>query len=204
MQGLRAVDRELRCEIRGDVTNDVRAARAFARATGIDPARAEGVLADAMNEVFPRLERHFAPIEGASEFLAWARERYTLVLATNPVWREELVRLRLKWAGIDPSIFKVITHAGVMHACKPAGDYYRETLERARATPDESLLVGNEYKMDLPATRVGIPVYIVLPHKQAESPGFRRRTSRTPDDRRVPAWQGSFGGLRRLLEERGA
>ena len=113
-------------EIKQGLTNDKRAVAAFAKAVGLPITDAAQILTKSVAELFPLLKRHFYPIPGAKEFLNWAKDHYPLTLATNPVWPEELVVLRLEWAGIDPSIFKNITHAGIMHACKPASEYYRE------------------------------------------------------------------------------
>ena len=105
--------------------------------------------------------------------------------------------LRLEWAGIEPKIFKNITHAAVMHAVKPTNEYYQEVLALEKLKPTDCLLIGNEYEMDLPATQVGIPVFIVtqeVPKKSRHAKIIKRPVGS------AQAWEGSFKSLRILLE----
>lgn len=204
LRALRALNQELhRPTPHGlqDLTNDRRAAEILARNLGVTPRDAEQILQRTIPVIFPSLKRHFSPKPDAQEFLAWARGVYGpsgLTLATNPVWPEELVLLRLEWANLDPSTFGAITHAGIMHACKPTEEYYRELLRIPHPLEArECLLIGNDRKMDLPATRIGIPVVLV-----SDSKALRRLAVPAGS---APAWQGSFPALRRALEQaRGA
>jgi FMN phosphatase YigB (HAD superfamily) len=178
-----------------DLTNDRRAAHILAAQVGVTVEAAERILRETIPVIFPSLKRHFYPRRNALEFLAWARETYgpaNLTLATNPVWPEDLVRLRMEWAGIDPGLFGWISHAGVMHACKPTQEYYVEVLRLRGLESADCALVGNDLKMDVPATRLGIPVFIV-----SDDP----RLVRLPVEKgAAPAWRGDFAAIRRALE----
>ena len=44
-------------------------------------------------------------------------------------------------------------------ACKPTLEYYEELLAQEKFKAEDCLLIGNERKMDLPATRAGIAVF---------------------------------------------
>ena len=79
----------------------------------------------------------------------------------------------MQWAGIDPKIFSAMTHVRKMRACKPAARYYEDILEQQGLKPDECLLIGDNTKMDLPATKVGIRVFIV--GKKSKLGGLRSR-----------------------------
>jgi FMN phosphatase YigB (HAD superfamily) len=98
--------------------------------------------------------------------------------------------LRLKWAGIDPSLFKSVTHAGRMRACKPAKEYYQDLLSQEGLTANECLLVGDDWLNDLSATQVGIPVFILSKRTQLRA---IERTS-------TPAWQGSYTMLKTIVK----
>jgi FMN phosphatase YigB (HAD superfamily) len=174
-------------------TNQERAHVAFGQAMALPPERARQVLDESLADIFPRLKPHFYPVPGAREFLEWAHSRFQLTLATNPVWPEALVKMRLDWAGIDPKLFDTITHAGIMHACKPTPEYYRETLTLCQASADECILVGDDYRKDFPAVRVGLPVFILSRAAQAVS--IRPGKAGWAD-----AWHGSFDALRGMLE----
>lgn len=148
--------------------------------------------------IFPLMRRHFFPVSGAREFIDWARGRFPLALATNPLWPEEIARLRLGWAGIEPGAFGLITHWSNMHACKPHPDYYRAVCASIGVRPEECLLVGDDPRMDLPATRVGIRVFLV---NRNGNGGIRRLSTEAGH---APAWSGGYLDLRSALEEGGA
>jgi FMN phosphatase YigB (HAD superfamily) len=195
LRGLWAIQKEIGAapsEQAPPTTNDLRVLQRFAQAMGLTLEQSRHTLRQGLLEIFPRLERHFYPMPGAREFLDWAYARYPLVLATNPVWPPEIIEMRVKWAGIDPARFRSITHIRTMTATKPSAGYYRQILSTEGFDPAHTLLIGNDAKMDLPATRVGITVFLVekkplpaaIPIPHAEGRG----------------WRGSFGQLRELLE----
>lgn len=210
VRALRAVRNELSRPFRGTgtdqdrQTNEVRAAAVFSRALGVPLAQGEAILRDSMAQLFPTLSRHFFPMPGAREFLDWAREHYELTLATNPVWPIQLIKLRLEWAGVDPGIFGLITHSGIMHATKPSVDYYRETLAHLAErglSPRDFLLIGNDVRQDLPAMRAGVPVFIVTPPRSRRSSRPDRPVAFASARGEAPAWRGPFSVLREMLEK---
>lgn len=162
---LRAVH-SMRCALEresspSDPTNEERAADALAAVLRWSETQAR-MEARAMSiEVFRGLEAHFSPIPGAHEFISWASRRYTLTLATNPVWPLEIVRMRLDWAGIDPSVFQLITHAGTFHSSKPHVSYYSELLDKLGFSPHKALMIGDSKRKDSPATEIGISVHLI-------------------------------------------
>lgn len=197
-RGLLAIGRELSAsgkvvsaEARGTDANDIRVVQRFAQAMGLTLEEAREKLRQGLLDIFPTLQRHFYPMPGARDFLEWARERYPLVLATNPVWPPEIIEMRVRWAGIDPTVFRSITHIRTMSASKPSLEYYRQILSREAFKAERTLLVGNDAKMDLPATQVGVTVFLVdsvARAAAAEIPGTQGL-----------GWRGNFAQLRSLL-----
>jgi FMN phosphatase YigB (HAD superfamily) len=175
-------------------TNHVRMIEAFARHFKIGFEEAEIEVRNSLNVVFPKLRSHFGKIPGAAKFLDWAKEHYSLTLATNPVWSIELVHLRMHWGGIDPSCFKSITTADRMHACKPHKEYYQELLSQEKFEAHECLMIGNERKMDLPATAAGVSVFLL--RNDAKS----LTCIEAPAGKHPGAWRGNYTHLRHLLE----
>ena len=172
--------------------NSERAAERFAEATGQPIEGAQDILRETVSKLFPKLEKYFFPVPGAKDFLDWAKERFPMILATNPVWDIEIISLRLKWAGIDPAIFKSITHNTRMRATKPSADYYLDLLRQEGLHPDECLLIGDHWLNDLSAVNVGIPVFILSNRFSLRAIDSRKRPA--------PAWQGSYPMLRSLLK----
>ncbi len=174
-------------------TNHMRILTEFSKRLNISFEQGQLILKDLITLIFPQLKRHFYPIPGAKEFLDWAKDRYPLTLATNPVWPREIVELRVQWAGIDPSIFKFISHVDQMHACKPEKEYFLELLEKQNLKAERCVLVGDHLKMDLPATRVGIRVFIVGDYKRIGRLNYK--------EGKALACRGSFDSLRKGLDQ---
>lgn len=191
---LLAMGRELK-QASQEFTNDHRIVEIFAEQLNLSIDESRRILREGITSIFPTLEKHFYPIQGAKEFLDWAKDRFPLTLATNPVWPPEIIELRVKWAGVDPTIFRNITHVRKMHAYKPSMHYYREVLEQGGLRAEDCLLIGDNMKMDLPATRAGIRVYIVGPYKKMMPMQYPHA--------KAPAWRGSYPQLKDLLEQTG-
>lgn len=178
-----------------EFTNDHRIVEIFAEQLNLSIEETRRILREGITKIFPTLEKHFYPIQGAKEFLEWAKDRFPLTLATNPVWPPEIIELRVKWAGVDPGIFGNITHARKMHAYKPSIHYYQEVLDQGGLKAQDCLLIGDNLKMDLPATRAGIRVFIVGPSKKLTPLQFPKA--------KASAWRGSYPMLKALLEGAG-
>jgi FMN phosphatase YigB (HAD superfamily) len=190
-QVLMAIQRELKEPSSSDDTNDHRVVALFSKQMNLSIEEARSVLREGTLAIFPSLQPYFYPVEGAKDFLDWAQKHYPLTLATNPVWPPEIVEMRVKWAGIDPSIFGSMTHARTMHSCKPSPQYYNELLQQQSLRAEDCLLIGDDVKMDLPATKVGIRVFIVGKNTHL---GPLRFTGA-----KAPAWRGSYHHLHTLL-----
>jgi haloacid dehalogenase superfamily, subfamily IA, variant 1 with third motif having Dx(3-4)D or Dx(3-4)E len=85
-----------------------------------------------------------------------------VVIATNPIFPETAIRQRMKWAGVSDFPFKLITSYEVMHSAKPNSRYYSEILERIGRSPDECIMVGDDWGNDIvPATKARLQVFWV-------------------------------------------
>ena len=173
-----------------ELTNQERMLDIFQNNFKLSREEAEKHLLKSIQTVFPKLESHFGKIHGAASFVEWAKDHYTLTLATNPMWSEDIVRMRMRWGGINPDYFSSITTANRMHACKPRPEYYQELLRQENFEAKDCLLIGNERKMDLPATEVGIPVFLIRPTTNSLS---RIRESEPG------GWRGSYQHLKEFL-----
>lgn len=173
-------------------TNAERVIDVYAKRLKLPHSEAEKELMGVLHTVFPKLKSHFGKIEGAAKFVDWAKDYFTLTLATNPVWSKDIVHMRMKWGGIDPDYFRSITTADRMHACKPTKDYYEELLEQEDFNAKHCLMIGNERKMDLPAVKAGINVFLIRP--EAEQLRCLVHPSVAPG-----VWRGNYTHLREWL-----
>ena len=89
---------------------------------------------------------------------------YEMVLATNPLFPRIAIEERIRWAGIDPDAFSLITAFEDMHYCKPQIEYYREILEIINKRPEQCLMVGNDAEEDMIARILGMKTFLLDAH----------------------------------------
>lgn len=98
----------------------------------------------------------------AGELIRWLKERgVRLILATQPVFPEIATMQRIRWAGLDPADFELVTTYENARFTKPNPAYYREILEKADLEPENCLMVGNDGREDTAAERAGIEVFLL-------------------------------------------
>lgn len=88
---------------------------------------------------------------------------YQVVLATNPIFPRIATENRIRWAGLEPDDFALITTYENSTYCKPNPAYYRKILEKLGRKAEECLMVGNDVVEDGAAQRLGIPVFFLTP-----------------------------------------
>lgn len=113
--------------------------------------------------LFPHLRSLTRPVPAARPLVEWAFARgLQVAVATNPLFPRTAVEQRLEWAGlpVDEFPFHLVTTYEEMHAAKPHRTYYLEIAQRLERAPEECLMVGDEWEMDIyPATAVGMSAY---------------------------------------------
>jgi HAD superfamily hydrolase (TIGR01509 family) len=110
-------------------------------------ARGADVLARVYRDVYQR-HRHATP--GARELLRALRGRHTIGIVTNSLAAEQAEKLER--IGLDRLVDFLVTseEAGVS---KPDPAIYRIALRRARARPDEAVMVGDSWENDVLGAR---------------------------------------------------
>lgn len=86
---------------------------------------------------------------------------YRLILATNPIFPAAATYRRIRWAGLNPDDFELITTYENSRYTKPNLDYYREILASAGLSAEECIMVGNDVGEDMVAERLGMRTYLV-------------------------------------------
>lgn len=83
------------------------------------------------------------------------------VLATNPIFPAVATESRLRWVGLEPSDFELVTTYEGCRYCKPNLNYYRDILDRLGLRPEECLMVGNDVGEDMIARELGMSVFLI-------------------------------------------
>ncbi len=60
---------------------------------------------------------------------------WQIVLATQPIYPEQAVRVRLAWCGVESMPWRFMTTMEKMHFCKPQVEYYREIVALVGLNP---------------------------------------------------------------------
>ncbi len=84
-----------------------------------------------------------------------------VALATNPVFPREATLSRVRWAGVDPLEFELITTYENSSFCKPDPRYFDEVCRRLRMAPEETLMVGNDTSDDTGGEALGMTVFLL-------------------------------------------
>lgn len=84
-----------------------------------------------------------------------------VIMATNPLFPTVATHNRIRWAGMEPEMFELITTYENSTTCKPNPAYYREILDKAGLSPEECLMVGNDVAEDMVAETLGMRVFLL-------------------------------------------
>jgi FMN phosphatase YigB (HAD superfamily) len=114
-----------------------------------------------MNE-FDTVKSILAPQDTSKRMVrTMAARGYTLVLATNPLFPACGVETRLKWIGLNPQDFALVTHYKNSTYCKPNPGYYREIFNKIGRLPEQCLMAGNNSSEDMCAGALGTETFLV-------------------------------------------
>ncbi|ACI20057.1 HAD family hydrolase [Dictyoglomus thermophilum] len=83
-----------------------------------------------------------------------------VVIATNAVFPIIAIEERLRWGELQNYPYDLITSMEKMHSCKPNVEYYKEILEKINVPPERAIMVGNDIKEDLSASKLGILTFL--------------------------------------------
>jgi len=84
-----------------------------------------------------------------------------VALATNPVFPAVATRARVSWTGLSFGDFEFVTTYENSRHCKPNLGYFKDVLELSGLEARDCLMVGNDTSDDLPASRLGMDVFIL-------------------------------------------
>jgi len=86
---------------------------------------------------------------------------YDVALATNPLFPEIATNARIRWAGLEPSDFLLVTTYENCSSCKPNPMYFQEVCAMLDVAPADCIMIGNDTTEDLAAAELGTDVFLV-------------------------------------------
>ncbi len=122
----------------------------------------EPLLLDFYNNEFIAIMKACHPNPLAKEVIEILKEKgYKVVLTTNPFFPKIATWNRVKWAGLNPNDFELITVFENSSFCKPNLEYYQEVLRKINKKPQNCLMVGNDVLEDGIIQELKIPCYLI-------------------------------------------
>lgn len=108
------------------------------------------------------LQSFIKPIPLAGQIVAECRLKgIPLVLATNPVFPDFMIRARMRWGGLKAEDFALITTYENSFHCKPQPGYFADIANAIGVSAEHCLMVGNDLNHDLAAVSVGMQAFLV-------------------------------------------
>lgn len=100
--------------------------------------------------------------EKASTAVHFAKELgFRVVLATNPIFPSTATHSRIRWAGLEPDDFELITTYENTVFSKPNIKYYSDIMQKLHTNPQECLMVGNDVTEDMVAEEIGMKTFLL-------------------------------------------
>ena len=86
-----------------------------------------------------------------------------VALATNPFFPAIATHSRIRWAGLQPEDFALVTTYENSRHCKPNMEYYRDILAQQGLDAADCIMVGNDVAEDMVAQQLGMQVFLLTP-----------------------------------------
>lgn len=99
--------------------------------------------------------------QAATWIKALKTKGYRIILATNPLFPKRCTERRIKWAGMDPLDFDLVTSYENHYYAKPSIKYYQEIIDQVQLVPEACLMVGNDVREDMIAKELGMQVFLL-------------------------------------------
>ncbi len=146
----------------GDKTNEEVFWDLFASVFGQDARMHEPVFAEFYRIEFQKVQESCGYHQQAAQVITYLKERgIRMTLATNPLFPAIATHSRVRWAGLDPADFEIITTYENARHCKPNLAYYRDILEQMELAPADCLMVGNDVGEDMIAAQLGMQTFLM-------------------------------------------
>src|SRR5512143_3790814 len=154
--------------------------RDFYTRLGVAKAELHGAIEDFYDHALHLLSAVTKQRTGARELIDWAQAQgYRVVVATDPLFPRKAVYERIRWAGLVPERFELISSYETFHFTKSHPEYYAELLGQLGWQDGPVLMVGNDEERDLARGRDlgamtyqvhGAPAAVVASATQARYP----------------------------------
>ncbi|MFX1452014.1 MAG: HAD family hydrolase [Promethearchaeota archaeon] len=121
----------------------------------------EPILVNNYKNKFEGLKRFVTKKEEARKVIQLAFDLgLDVIIATNPIYLEVGMKIRLKWADIIDFPYRLITHIENSCYCKPSLKYYEEIFEKIGHPAKDCLMIG-DLNGDMVAANLGCSTFLI-------------------------------------------
>lgn len=146
----------------GTMTNEERFWEVFCKTMGEEARELEPVFDDFYRNEFAAAKSTTFTHPHAKECIRLLKEKgYLVALATNPLFPRIATYTRMRWAGLVPEDFALITTYENSSYCKPNLEYYKEVLANIGKDAKDCIMVGNDVKEDMCASNLGMDTFLL-------------------------------------------
>jgi FMN phosphatase YigB (HAD superfamily) len=130
---------------------------------GIPKGQLLEVINEFYDDIFPALGELTSQRAESVPFIDWAfQQGYRIAIATDPLFPRKATYHRVRWAGLDPERFELISTFDLFHFSKTHPAYYAEILGQMGWPDGPVLMIGNDMERDIiPARKLGLATYHV-------------------------------------------
>ncbi|SJZ30475.1 HAD family hydrolase [Selenihalanaerobacter shriftii] len=144
-------------------------------------------------EKFPLLKENWELNNISSELVKLFKDLgYRMVIATNPLFPREAVVERMRWVGLNPDDFDLVTSYENMHYSKPNLKYYQEIMDKVNTSPQNCIMIGNDVQEDMVVGKLGVTTFLINDFL----------INRESKEQFEPDWQGSMVNLKSLVKDK--
>ena len=146
----------------GGAANEERFWTTYCSILGENARQSEEILEDFYNNEYQSVKSvcGFAP-ESAEIIGALKKRGIRTILATNPVFPKIATDSRIRWAGLLPEDFELVTTFENSRYTKPNPKYFEDILRQCGLCPEECVMVGNDVADDMIAEKLGMKVFLL-------------------------------------------
>ncbi len=149
----------------GSTTNELLFWEVFFSSLGGYNKKIEDAFTDFYVQEFKQLVETTYPSPLSATIIQDLRSKgYRIVLATNPVFPRIGTVERMRWAGLNPRDFEIITSYEDYSYTKPKLGYYYEIFSELDVKSNEVLMIGNDILEDGVITETGATCIFVADH----------------------------------------
>ena len=146
----------------GRATNEAVFWQAFADACGAQVLEDKPIFEDFYLNEFQAAQALCTPNPLAAATVRDLRDLgFRVALATNPLFPAIATESRVRWAGLTPQDFELVTTYENSSYAKPNPAYYLEIAKALGVAPEDCIMVGNDVSEDMVAKRVGMQVFLL-------------------------------------------